>query len=52
MNDIQSALWLVWCIYWLSAAFAGSFIAIILAEIVKAIYRKVKYERSYRKRSR
>lgn len=48
MNDIQSALWLVWCMYWLSAAFAGSFLAIILAEIVKAVYRKVKNVRSNR----
>lgn len=41
MNDLQNALWMVWLMYWLSAALVGSFIGTLLALGTRSLFRKV-----------
>lgn len=41
MNDIGDALWILWLIYWFSAAFLGTLSAVFTAWGIRAIYRKI-----------
>lgn len=40
-NDLADTLWLVWCLYWLSAALVGAFIGSALWDLVKLIVKKL-----------
>ena len=39
--DLADALWQLWLLYWFSAAFLGTFTAILTAWGVRAIYRRI-----------
>lgn len=41
MSELSSALWVAWLFYWFSAAYLGTFSAILTAWGVRAIYRRV-----------
>jgi len=39
--DLKDALWTLWLLYWFSAAFLGTFSAILTAWGLRALYRKL-----------